>query len=128
VFISNPQPLPYPQLTRLQLRRSEIEIRDVVTMVSQLPQLEVLDVLDQTDCTVKLHQIDVGVLLQLPKLREVNLSGSLEGKSQQVRNINLPQEAWVLPMHVTEELLVLQKAAPHINWVLRGAEGLWDPW
>lgn len=125
---TDPQPLPYPQLTRLQLRRSELEVPDIMTMVLRLPQLEVLEVLDQTDPMVELPQSDNSMLSQLPKLREVNLSGSLPRELNEVITIRTPLDAGVLPSHVTEELAVLQRAAPHIDWVLSGSEGLWDPW
>jgi hypothetical protein len=128
VYTTDPQPLPYPQLTRLQLRRSEIEVRDIMTMVSRLPQLEALDVLDHTKRTVELQQFDTGMLSQLPKLREVNLSGSLPRELDHIMNIRTPLDAGVLPSHVTEQLTVLQKATPHIDWVLSRSEGLWTAW
>lgn len=120
--ISDPQPLPCPHLTRLQLRRSEVEVRDIMTIVSELPQLRVLHVLDQTDTTVKLDQFDARVLTQLPRLREVNLSGSLLGEQSRIRNIRTPQQDGVLPLDAAVKLLALQKATPHIDWVLHGAE------
>jgi hypothetical protein len=123
--VDEPQPLPYPQLTRLQLRRSDLKMRDIMNMVSESPQLEILEVLEQIFTTVKLHQVDPGVLLQLPKLREVNLSGSLLGNQSRARVI--PRHTEICPPYVFEQLLALEKAVPRVEWVLRGDEGS-SPW
>jgi hypothetical protein len=120
---SDPQLMRHPQLTRLQLRRSQVAMRDIMTMVSQLPQLEVLEVLDQLETTVELQQINAAMLTQLPQLREVNLSGSLLGQQSQVRFYHNSPQATNWPLYVTEQLLALQRAVPRIAWVLRGAEG-----
>jgi hypothetical protein len=98
------QPLPFPQLTRLQLWRCNFNITDIGVMVSGLQQMEVLQVLNYSKPTAEL--CDAHALLKLPRLRVVNLSGvhlwEHEGHS----------------VSVAEQLQMLQKAAPHIDWVL----------
>lgn len=41
---ADPLPLPYPQLTHLQLCNGEFAMDDVLVMISELPQLEILGV------------------------------------------------------------------------------------
>ena len=114
--MAEPTPLSFPQLTRLRLWRGLFGMTDIGVMVSGLPQLEVLQVLDQTEPLVQLRDAS-SALLQLPRLREVNLSGSHlwvhEGHY-------MSQPLDYLPEHVAEQLLMLQKTAPRIDWVLRG--------
>lgn len=111
--MAEPPPLLFPQLTRLQLWRCNLHMRAIGVMVSGLPQLEVLQVLDQTEQIVELG--DAHALLQLPRLREVDLSGS----HLWVREGYYTDPPDYLPEHVAEQLLTLRKAAPHIDWVLR---------
>ena len=126
--VQEPQPLPHPHLTRLQLRHSDLEMRDIMKMVSEAPLLEVLEVLEQTETTIKLDQVDTDVLSRLPKLREVNLSASLLGNQSRARIILVPPQTENWPPYVTEQLLALEEAFPRIEWVLHGDEGssLWE--
>ena len=112
--MAEPPALSFPQLTRLQLWRCRFGMADTRVMVSGLQQLEVLQML-QTEPLIQLR--DAGALLQLPRLREVDLSYS---ELWVHKGHYLSQPPDYLSEHVAEQLLTLQKAAPRIDWVLRG--------
>ena len=117
-------PLPYPQITRLQLCCGDFEMKDIVAKVSAMPQLEVLDVLDQTEQPIDLSEAHT-LMFHLPNLREVNLSGSLLWDPGATMEVS--QHLRYLPLHVARQLLTVQKAAPHIDWVL-GSDAGSLPW
>ena len=75
--IAIPLPLPHKQLTRLRLQIGEHDIRNILVMISELARLEVLEVLGVTRRAFELLAFDATALARLPKLRLVDLSGSL---------------------------------------------------
>jgi hypothetical protein len=113
--MAEPPALRFPQLTRLQLWCCAFDMRAIGVMVSGLQRLEVLQVLHQPAPTIELR--DAGALLQLPRLREVDLTGS-DLWVHDVHTMSKPPG--YLPEHVAEQLLTLRTAGPHIDWVLRG--------
>ena len=107
-------PLPYPHLTQLWLQCFDVQFRDIATFVSEMPQLQVLEVLGHLG---RIRLDDAMALTQLPKLREVKLSETSGRWAEQ----HQPP-----PQHAAQQLLALQKAAPHIHWVLQA--GSVDSW
>jgi hypothetical protein len=107
------------------LQDGDYGVSDILIMISELPQLEVLEVLDFTIQAVELRAFDAAVLARLPKLRQVDLSGSLlwDGPSddddasshQPVQGDDMVQ---YLPVRVVQQLMDLQRAYPNITWVV----------
>lgn len=124
--IGEPQPLPFQQLTQLQLHDGDYDVSDVLTMISALPQLEVLEVLDFTIEALELRAFDAAVLSRLPQLRRVDLSGSLlwEDPSHDDPSGHQPVQGDdmvdYLPVRVVQQLLHLQRTYPNITWAVDG--------
>jgi hypothetical protein len=111
-------PLPYQQLTRLQLPGGRYLVPDIRIMISELPQLEVLEVLE-TDEAFELLAFDAAVLSKLPKLRLVKLSGSLLGDEQSTHMPVNGDARWEdLPLPLFRKLTALQQVNPNIEWAL----------
>ena len=116
--MEEPQPLRFQQLTRLHLEDSHMAASGILTVISEMPQLEVLAVLD-INPDFELLDFDVAALARLPKLRLVNLSGSLLWDDtlgyEAVHGDNVQE---YLPLRVEQHLVCLQRANPAIEWVL----------
>jgi hypothetical protein len=114
----DPPPLPYPQLTRLQLWGGDYEMDDVLVMISKLPQLENLELLGMQEP----DELEAVQLSQLPNLRTVNFSFTpLWGPAHSQDPPREPR--WVpicecMPKTTIARLTLLQQVAPRINWVL----------
>jgi hypothetical protein len=117
--MEEPRPLPFKQLTRLQLQDSQMAASDILIVISEMPQLEILEVLDCTDVGFQLLAFDVTALSRLPKLRLVDLSESVlwadvaGGTPVQGKDM-----LKYLPLRVVQHLMCLQRANPDIVWVL----------
>ena len=122
--MEEPQPLRFQQLTRLQLEHSRMATSDVLILISELPQLEVLAVLNVTWQVFELLDFDATALSRLPKLRLVDLSGSLlwadPGGGTPVQGKDMLE---YLPLRVVQHLVSLQRAYPTIEWVLGKTQG-----
>ena len=112
------QPLPFQQLTRLQLRnrgsRYSYKLRDILTKASGLRQLEVLEVLEARQA-LDLGAFDATALSRLPKLRLLNLTGSLLWSlhtTTATRRVQMDQ------LQTVQHLMNLQRRFPNIEWVL----------
>ena len=70
-------PLPFPQLTRLQLWNVPPESTHVLPMIAELPQLEILEVLDSPHAFDVSRPAEPPQLSKMTKLRLINLSGWL---------------------------------------------------
>jgi hypothetical protein len=117
--IEVPLPLPHKQLTRLQLQIGEYDVRDILVMISELARLEVLEVLGVTWHAFQLLDFDATALSRLPKLRLVDLSGSLLWDDASVdKPVQGPDMKKYLPLRVVHHLMSLQRANPNIEWVL----------
>ena len=118
------QPLPYKQLTGLQLQDGDYDVSDILIMVSELPRLEVLEVLAFTCQALELRAFDAAVLARLPQLRRVDLSGSLlwDGPSDDDASGHEPVQGddmvQYVPVRVVQQLIDLQRAYPNITWVV----------
>ena len=113
-------PLPYQQLTRLQLFSSHHNATDVLTMTSNLPLLQELEL--HLDLTFDLFVLDAAALSQWPQLRLLDLSGSRLWDSDPGQpDPRHPQDQRCAPMRQVERLMHLQRACPRIEWVLRTA-------
>lgn len=110
-------PLPFQQLTRLQLRGSSYRVAEVLTMISELAELEILEVLE-TVRAFMLLAFDAAALSELPKLRLVNLSGSLLWEDQHYSRVTGDAKREYLPLPVVRQLMSLQRAHPNIEWDL----------
>ena len=121
--MEEPQPLPFQQLTRLQLEDSRMTTSDVLIVISEMPRLEVLAVHNSTISslteTFELLKFDAAALSRLPKLRLVDLSGSLlwadTSGHEAVHGDNMQK---YLPLLVVQHLMSLQRAKPDVEWVL----------
>ena len=117
--MEDPQPLPLQQLTRLQLQYIQMAASDILVVISELPQLEILEVLECTDQVFELLAFDAAALSRLPKLRLVDLSGSVlwadTSGHEAVHGDNVQK---YLPLRVVQHLMSLQRTNPDIAWVL----------
>ena len=124
--MEEPRTLCFQQLTRLQLENSRMAASDILIVISEMPQLEVLEVLDTTDPKFELLKFDVAALSRLPKLRRVDLSGSLlwddASGHEAVHGGNVQK---YLPLRVEQHLMCLQRTNPAIEWVLGKGVGHW---
>ena len=117
--IDIPLPLSYTQLTRLQLQIGEYDVREILVMISELAQLEVLEVLGVTWRAFELLDFDATALSRLPKLRRVDLSGSLLWDDASVdKPVRGDDMRKYLPLRVVHHLISLQRANPKVEWVL----------
>ena len=107
-----PHPLPFQQLTRLQLESGSCNARDVLTMVSDLPGLEVLEMIDLMCQAFELRAFDAAALSKLPKLRLVGLSGTPFLWGEPFSDDTSGHQA------VQGQLMQLQRACPNITWVV----------
>ena len=119
------RPLPFKQLTRLQVQKSHHTASDVLNMMWDLPQLEVLEVLNTRYPRFELLDFDVTALSRLPKLRLVDLLGSklwvdMAFPEAAVRGENMQNG---LPMQVAQHMMCLQRARPGVEWVLGSNNG-----
>jgi hypothetical protein len=94
-------------------------------MISALPRLEVLEVLDFTIRALELRAFEGKVLSGLPKLRLVDLTGSLlwddlSDDSSADQPLQGNDMVDYLPVHVVQQLLHLQHAYPNITWAVNG--------
>jgi hypothetical protein len=110
--MEDPQPLPFQQLTRLQLEDSHLAASDILVVISEMPQLEILEVLDCADPGFELLAFDATALARLSKLRLVDLSGSVlwadtSGRHETVHGDNVLK---YLPVRVVQHLVSLQRA------------------
>jgi hypothetical protein len=118
--MEEPRPLPFQQLTRLQLQDSQMAASDILIVISEMPQLEILEVLDCTDPGFQLLAFDVTALSKLPKLRLVDLSESVlwadvAGGTPAVQGKDMLE---YLPLRVIQHLMSLQRTNADIEWVL----------
>ena len=117
--MEDPRPLPFRQLTRLQLEDSHLAASDILVVISDLPQLKILEVLDCTDPGFELLAFDATALSRLPKLRLVDLSRSMlwahTSGNEAVHSDNVLE---YLPLRVVQHLVSLQRANPDVQWVL----------
>jgi hypothetical protein len=120
------QPLPYQQLTHLELVSGHFTASNVQAMISGLLQLETLEVIDAEEA-FDLLAVDAVALSKLPKLRLVNLSGSVlwdGGPTDQP--VQGDAKLSYLPLPVVHHLVCLQRAVPTIEWEL-GHDQHWPP-
>lgn len=120
------QPLPYQQLTHLQLYSGPFSASNVQGMISGLLQLEILEVTDAEEA-FDLLDFDAVALAKLPKLRLVNLAGSVlwdGGPAEQPVQGDAKRD--YLPLPVVHHLVCLQRALPNIEWEL-GHDRHWPP-
>ena len=117
--MEEPQPLCFQQLTRLQLKDSHLAASDILVVISEMPQLEILEVHSSSREMFELLAFDATALSRLPKLRLVDLSGSLllddASGHEAVHGGNVQK---YLPLRVQQHLMCLQRANPDIKWVL----------
>ena len=117
--MEEPRALPFQQLTQLQLQDSHLAASAILVVISEMPQLEILELLDCTDPGFQLLAFDATALSRLPKLRLVDLSGSLlwahTSGNEAVHGDNVLE---FLPLRVVQHLVSLQRANPDVQWVL----------
>lgn len=98
-----------PWLTRLCLRDCAFQFlldpADLLPAVEALPELAVLDLTN-----VPCDAADVKALSRLPHIRQVVLTGSV-----------LLDEAPEETMRTVEMLLRVQRARPHVTWLVDGS-------
>ena len=117
--IGVPLPLPHKQLTRLRLQIGEHDVRNFLVMISELARLEVLEVLGVTRRAFELLAFDATALARLPKLRLVDLSGSLLWDDALVdRPVRGSDMKEYLALRVVNRLMSLQRANANVEWVL----------
>lgn len=104
-------PLPYQQLTRLQVFCGTHNTKHILAVISDLPMLEELEL--HLETTFDLFVLDAAALSRWPKLRLLDLSGSQLWDFRQARG---PER---MPMREVERLMHLQRACPRIEWVPR---------
>jgi hypothetical protein len=115
-------PLPYKQLTELQI--GECDVHDILVMISELARLEVLAVLGVTWRAFEVLDFNATALSRLPKLRLVDLSRSLLWDDASVdKPVEGPDMKNYLPLRVVHHLMSLQRANPNVEWVLRNDFG-----
>jgi hypothetical protein len=118
--MEEPRALPFQQLTQLQLQDSPMAANAILIMISEMPQLEVLEVFKcRRHGAFELLDFDAATLARLPKLRRVDLSGSLlwadTSGHEAVHGDNMQT---YLPLRVVHHLMCLQLANPNVEWVL----------
>ena len=117
--MEDPRPLPFQQLTRLQLHDSQMAASDILIVISEMPQLEILEVRDCTNPGFELLAFDAAALSRLPKLRLVDLTRSvLWASTSDHEAVHGDSVLKYLPLRVVQHLVSLQRANPAIEWML----------
>jgi hypothetical protein len=111
-------PLPFQQLTSLNLRGASLAWSDTLAMIAGLPQLEVLSVLWAE--ALELSSADAVPLSQLPMLRLVNLQpySHLWRDDRGMHPVQGHGQRCFLPRGVAQHLMFLQRTLPHIEFVV----------
>jgi hypothetical protein len=110
-------PLPFQQLTELHIWRAKLPWPLILAMIADLPQLEILNVVNSID--IGLSAADAVPLSRLPKLRVIDLSGSqLCNDDRPMHPVQSRDQQWRLHVFVVQQLLHLQRALPHVEWVV----------
>lgn len=110
-------PLPFQQLTKLDLTAASLPWSDILAMITGLQHLEVLDVLWAE--ALELSAADAVPLSQLPMLRSVNLHDSpLWRDDHHMHPVQGRGQRCFLPRRVVQHLLYLQRVLPHVEFVV----------